>query len=135
MAYGQLDRARAAFRDASIVHDLASLELAGAIEARDGDRVRAARDEVAQADVELHQARRGFTQANNAARPPFELLLADPALQFDRAGEVLASITAYQAAVPATASAGVLVDFTGSRAAAGRDARGSVTPGQSLVAS
>jgi len=112
MTADELGRVRADFTAATSAYNEASQELADASESRDTDRVADARERVQRAHAALAKAREAFLAAQANVRPSFEALLANPAFQFDRRGEIMASINAYQQAVTATASAHFLADFT-----------------------
>lgn len=109
----ELDRVRADFTAATSRFNEASQELADSSESRDTDRIAQARQRAQDAHEVLAKAREAFLAAQSSVRPSFEALLANPAFQFDRRGEIMASISAYQQAVTITASANVLAaEFT-----------------------
>jgi hypothetical protein len=112
MTADELGRVRADFTAATSAFNEASQELADASESRDADRVAEARQRVQETHAALAQAREAFLAVQSNVRPSFEALLANPVFQFDRRGEIMASINAYQHAVTATASANLLADFT-----------------------
>jgi hypothetical protein len=94
-AYQAVEKARAEYDAAASAAALSSLDLEDAYMSQDRARIARANEKWAAAYAAEARAREQWLTAKRQASPTFEQLLADPTLQFDKDGEVLASILNY----------------------------------------